>query len=335
MRTAVATTGKSGWRAAGLLALLLCACGTAESPSPPARLQFGMDLWAGYFPAAIADHQGLMAAEGVALDITVARDTRSLIARFAAGDYDIIGVSLGDALTLTHARPDVIVLVVTNESAGGDQVLRGPNAPPLGARPAKPVRVGTAMAGFGELFLQTWMAAENLEPAQVLWSNVDASDVPKALIEGRIDYGHTWEPYASDAVAAGATRVFSSAETPGLILDVLLTTRERVEQEPEAFRAFLRAWFAADQQWRNDPDAGSAAAAARLGLAPTQVSLDGIRRFALEDNQRVMAGGADAPLASLLRRYADFFVERGSLSTPPDPAAMFDPTLLPDATPPP
>ncbi len=330
MRTAVATQGKRGWRAAALMALLLCACGTAEAPAAPVALRLGMDLWAGYFPAVIAERTGLMAAEGVALDVVPSRDTNGLIAEFAAGRYDLIAVSLGDAITLTRSRPDVVVLLVADESAGGDQLLR---APGVAADAPPPRRYGTNLGGFGELFIRAWHEREGIAPGDVIWTNVDASDVPAALAEGRIDFGHTWQPYADQAAAAGATRVFSSADTPGLILDVVLATRAGLQRQPEAYRGFVRAWFAAERRWRDDPAAGNADAAVALGLDPAQVSLEGVKLYTLEDNRQAMAGGRDAPLASLIDRYAGFFVQRGSLSTPPDAEAMFDPTLLPDAAP--
>lgn len=329
MRRAVATQVKKGWRAAALLALLLCACGKAQAPDKPASLRLGMDLWAGYFPAVIAKQEGLMAAEGVALDVTLAKDTRSLIARFAAGDFDLIGVSLGDAITLSQARPDLVVLVVSNESAGGDQVLRGRDAPAIDRSGQRPLRVATSFGGFGELFLQTWMGAAGIDPQQVAWANVDASDIPAALAEGRIDYGHTWQPYAAEAVAAGAVPVFTSAETPGLILDVVLATRAGLARQPEAYQAFLRAWFEAQHRWRADPEAGNAAVAAALGLDPATISLQGVKLYSVEDNRQAMAGGKDSPLASLVTRYADFFIERGSLSAPPDATTMIDASLLP------
>lgn len=328
MRTAVATQGKASRMAGLLLALLLCACGTADTPETTTPLRLGMDLWAGYFPAAIAEHDGLMAAEGVGLEVVTSRDTNGLIADFAAGKYDLIAVSLGDAIILSRNRPDVVVLLVADESAGGDQLLRAPNAR---TDSAVPPRFGTNLGGFGELFIRAWLEREGIAPGSVLWANVDAADVPAALAEGRIDFGHTWQPYADDAAAGGATPVFSSADTPGLILDVMLTTRAGLARHPEAYRGFVRAWFAAEERWRADPAAGNAAAAAALGLDPATISLAGVKRYSLDDNRQAMAGGADSPLASLITRYSAFFVERGSLSTPPDPTAMFDAALLPEA----
>lgn len=330
MNRAVAMQAGPGWRIAALVGLL-CACACSPPPEP-VPLRFGMDVWPGYFPAVLAERQGLMADHGVALEVVPTRDTKALLAEFTAGRYELVAVSLGDALTLGHGRTDLVVLLVADESAGGDQLLRAPgraaDAPP-------PHRYGTSLGGFGELFVRAWHEREGIDPRHVVWADVDASAVPGALAEGRIDFGHTWQPYAGEAVAAGATMVFSSAETPGLVLDVVLTTRAALERKPEALRGFARAWFIAAERWLADPPAGHAIAAEALGLDPAEVSLDGVKLYRLEDNHHAMAGGPDAPLAALIDRYADFFVERGSLSRPPEASTLFAPGLLPAATEPP
>ena len=311
---------------AALAGLLLAAC--APAPPPPTPLRFGMDVWPGYFPAVIAEREGGMARRGVALTVEPVRDTSTLLADFAAGRYDLIGVSLGDAITLGLSRPDLVVLLVADESTGGDMLLRAPGAM-AAADGVGPLRVGTNLGGFGELFVRKWLTQHGIAPIRVAWTDVDASEIPAALAEGRIDYGHTWQPHAAQAIAQGATPVFSSAETPGLILDVVLTTRATVARKPEALRAFSEAWFEAAERWQADPASGNALATTALGLPASAASLEGIALFGLAENRRVMAGGEAAPLALLIRRYSDFFVESGAISVPPTATAMFDPHLLP------
>lgn len=309
-----------------LLVALLFACRPAPAPET-VPLRFGMGLWPGHFPAIIAERKGLMAERGIALQIDTADDTKALIAEFAAGGYDLAAVSLGDAITLSRSRPDLVVLLVADESTGGDQVLRSQRleGDPLSANP---LRLGTTLGGFGELFLDTWVEQADVDRRRVLWTNVDGSEIPKALAEGRIDIGHTWQPYANQAQALGATTIFSSADSPGLILDVVLTTRAALASKPEAIRGFAAAWFEATEYWRANGAEGDALVAEALGLAPGSISLEGVSLYGLDDNRHVMAGGADAPLAMVIGRYSDFFIERGSLSAPPDAAAMFDPALL-------
>lgn len=330
MRSRLARKGCPGVLAIALAALL-CACGTAEAPAPPQTLRLALDVWPGFFPATIAERDGLMAEEGVRLDIRMERDFGSLIADFAGDRHDLIAASLGDAITLSRSRPDVIVLIVTNESSGADVLLKRRDLQ-IDRSGDQTLRLGTNLGGFGELFMRTWLDREGIDPRRVAWANVDASDVAAALASDTIDVGHTWQPYAKAAIESGAEVVFTSAETPGLILDTVLTTRKTLARHPEAIQGFVRAWFRASDRWDTDRDAGTRVVAEALQRHPDTLTLDGVTLYTLADNHRVMAGGANAPLASLIRRYSDFFVERGSLSRPPDAVAMFDPSLLPPDT---
>lgn len=308
-----------------LAALALAGCDGAPRDNAPVPLRLGMDAWPGYFPAVLAERQGLMAAEGITLDVVPMPDTQSLIAGFAAGRFDLAAVSLGDAIILQRNRPDLIVLLVSNESTGGDQLMGRGGAALDGDGP---LRIGTHLGGFGELFVSEWLERTGVDPARIVWTNVNASDVPMALHEGRIDLGHTWQPHA-DAAAQGAVAVFTSAETPGLIVDVVLTTRSVATRHPEAVRGFARAWFTALERWQAEPAAGHALAEAALGLEAGSSALDGIQLYGLDDNRRLMRGGSDAPLVSVVDRYADFFIERGRLAVRPDSTTMLDATLLP------
>ena len=305
--------------------LLLAACGADERSAVPPPLRVGIDLWPGFFPIAIAQQQGLLAQRGVEVEVHLASDTDALSGEFAAGNHDIIGVALGDAITLSRIQPDVVVLLVTDESTGGDVVMRRQGFVDDGR---SPLRIGTNIGGFGELFLQTYVERAGLNPARMVWSDIDAWQVPQALRDGSLDFAHTWQPYTITALADGATTVFTSAETPGLIPSVYLTTRAVMETREAELRLMTEAWFEASAWWRNNPDSGNAIAAAALKLDPKSVSLQGVRPYTQADNRAAMTGGPAAPLAKLIDQYSTFFVERGSLSTPPQATRMLHPELF-------
>ncbi len=316
------------WRCAIALAaacVLLAACGDRGKEAAPTPLRVGIDVWPGYYPIAIAQQQGFLAKRGVDVSVYSTQDTNALLAEFAAGKHDIIGVALGDAITLSRVRPDVVVLMITDESAGGDEVLQRADFVDDGA---SLVRVGTNMGGFGELFLRTYVERQGLDPKRLVWIDTDGSQVPEALARGALDIGHTWQPYTKQSRERGAKTLFSSVDTPGLILDVYLTTRPVVETRGEELQKLTDAWFEAAEWWKANPAQGDAVAAAALKIDPTTVSLQGVRLYTRDDNHAATTGGPAAPLAKLIDRYSAFFIERGSLSTPPEAMRMMHPELF-------
>lgn len=313
-------------RAGGFALLVALAAAVACSPAPapppePRTLRLAMDYWAGYYPAVLADELGYLREEGLALALTMPSDTDAMLAEFAAGRHDLVGTALGDLIVLSRTRADIRVLLVADESSGGDALLARPGLDDA----TRPLRVGTNIGGFGELFLEEAWRAMGLGPDDIRLLEVEGADVPAALAAGRIDLGHTWEPYVSEAEALGAVRRFDSSATPGLIPDVIATRAEVARERPDDLRAFNRAWFRASAWWATHPDEGNALLERRLGLAPGSVSLKGVALLDLEANRRTQSG----PLVEVIERYSAYFVRSGVLLATPDADAMPLVELLP------
>ncbi len=313
---------------AGAAALGLAACGQPAAPdATPAPLRLAMDLWPGYYPAVLADELGYLAEAQVRVQFSFPANTDSMIADFAAGHVDIIAVAMGDLINATHGRAAVQVFMVADESAGGDAVL---------ARPAVDLKgkgrllLATNLGGFGELLMREFVQRQGVDPHRVAWINADAADVPRLLAAGDIDIGHTWEPYASEAEAAGAVRLFSSADTPGLIPDVLAASRATVERRQAELKRFSAAWLRAADWWVDHLDEGAQRIAKRLQSDAAKISLKGVKLMRLADNRRLLgAGGQAAELAAVVKRYSAFFLDRGALARPVEPADLLRGDLLP------
>lgn len=313
---------------AGVASLLGQGCRpAAESSAMPEPLRLAIDLWPGYLPAVLADELGWLRPAGVALKLAFPADTDRMIADFAAGQYDLMGASLGDLIAVTRGHLGAQVLVVCDESSGGDAVLlrRG-----LSLEVDRPLRIGTNLGGFGEVFLQEFIAQRQLQHKRWTWLNVDAADVPRLLASDALDVGHTWEPYASQAVAAGASRLFSSGETPGLVADVLVASHAAVQRRRPVLRAFIQQWFRAVDWWSANPLGAVQMIARRLNLEPAKVSLQGVRLLNLWQNRRMLGAAGTAPsLGPVVQRYSEFFVAKGTVGRPLDPAELLHPELLP------
>lgn len=305
-------------------------CDARPQAPAPARppLRLAMDLWAGYFPALLADELGYFKDAGLQVRISLPGNTDRMLAEFAAGRHDLVALALADLVNLSRGGQAVRVVLQSDESAGGDQLLRRP-----GIDLQKPrLVVGTNLGGFGELFVREFLARRAIPPERVAWVNVDAADVPAALQTGQIDIGHSWDPYVAAAVAAGALPVFSSRDTPGLVPDVVVTMQATAERRHAELRAFTAAWFRAQAWWQAHPEEGNRRLAQRLQQTPQWVAaaLQGVRLTSLDENRRLLgAGGAPPGLAPTLARYNDFFTARGTLTRPILPGDVLRADLLP------
>lgn len=312
------------------LGVLLVATGCRPSPPKPTRsppLRVGLDLWAGFYPLVIADAQGFLAAENVAVDLRFPQDTHRMIAEFAARQHDLICVSAGDIILTTRIDPSLRLILQSDESVGGDAILaRQPFTPAQ----LKGKRIGTSLGGFGEFFVRQFLDNLGVAPGEVALVNANAAMIPSLLASGEIDLGHTWEPYATQARAGGYHELYSSRATPHLIFDGVVVHASLIEKRPRDLQGFVRAWFRAVDWWKTHEAEGNALVERRLKLPPGSVSLKGIRLLDRADNQ--LSFGPDlnsGPLGTALRRQVDFFINRGALGRRVTPAEMLDPRFLP------
>ena len=295
-------------------------CPPPTPPPPPRPLHVAVDLWPGYYPLILAQERGYLREEGVEVEIVIPQDTDAMLSDFAAGSYDAVAVALGDVINVTQRNPEICVVLVSDESAGGDALVgREPLTDPTDL---SGMRIGTNLGGFGEVFVREFLRRRQVAPTDVELLHVDAAQVPTLLSEGKLDAAHTWQPYVSQAVDAGHSVWFSSADTPGLIPDTFAFQAKVLrEREPEV-RAFLRAWFRAVADWQDDFEGGRAAIAKRLDVAPETITLEGIRLLDRQQNARAFDPDARGSLHAVTQRYVDFFLERGYLSQPVDPATL-------------
>ena len=303
--------------------LLTPGCRPRDETPPAPPLRVAIDLWAGYYPLIIADEQGYLREEKVRVDVQIPGDTHGMIADFAARKYDLIGVSLADVILTTRVAPDIRMILNSDESAGADMIFG--TQPLAGSAQLHGKRIGTTLGGFGELFVRQFLERQGLRPDEVTLVNVDAANVPDLMKRGEIDVGHTWEPYAAAARAAGYRTWFTSANTPGLIVDGLMTRTAIIRDRPAELHGLARAWFRAVEWWQAHPAEGNALVEHRLKLAPGSVSLAGIKLLGREENRRVFAV---TPLPGAMRRacslYVEFFIAAGTLSQRLPPDALLD-----------
>ena len=311
--------------------LLLCVCCSRASAVPAgaqSRLQVGVDLWAGYYPALLAEQLGYFKDEQVAVDLSIPEDTDQLLVDFAAGSLDGIGVSLGDTINVVEAHSDAHIVLISDVSDGADMVLSLPPVAKVDDLRGK--TVGTNLGGFGEVFVRRMLDDYDIPPTTVKVINVDAAQAVERLISGELAAVHTWEPYAARAHAAGAKTLYTSHDADGLIMDGFMFSGETLRARPAAVRGFLRAWFRAEQHWQTHPAEDDEWLAARLATAPGTVNRSGIHLLSLaEEHQVFERGPTNRSAYHVLEQFVDYFLSRGTLSAAPNLDQLLDARFLP------
>ena len=149
----------------------------------------------------------------------------------------------------------------------------------------------------------------------------------------------SFEPVCSVLLAQGARRLFSSADAPGLIVDVLAVRAEVADHHGPALRSLVASLFRARADWLSGPATIAPLLTPRLRLPPAEVvrAFEGVLLPDLAAN-RDWLGGRTPALVATARRVTTVMQRAGLLAADADPLAatagdaLADPRFLPTAT---
>ncbi|MEP0868521.1 ABC transporter substrate-binding protein [Trichocoleus desertorum AS-A10] len=314
-----------------LLSMLLCvACHSSTSVTPQSNqppLKVGYSLWPGYFPMVIAQEKGFFAEQGVNVEPVYSENYLEPISNFSAGQTDGVTLAMGSLMGIIGQNPDIQMVMLTDQSAGSDALVVQPEI--TGAKDLKGKRIGAKLGDFGELFVRQLMEAHNLTSDDFTLVNMEGESVPARLQSGDIQAGHTWDPYATQAVRTGAHTLFTSKETPGLIPSGIVFHSSVIRDRPQELKAFMKAWFQAQDYWLTHPQEGAALIAQALKLKTADVSTAGVQLMTLPKNLKALTPGTTTEsLYYTAQLYADFFIRTGGLSTAPEVEKLIVPSFV-------
>lgn len=271
--------------AALLAAALLPSCGASERPP----LSIGINFWPGYEYFYLAQELGYFADAGLdarIVEFTSLADTRRA---FERGQIDGMFATLVEMLQARQncARLPQVVLV-TDYSNGGDVVIAGPGV--SGLADLRGRRVGVEPGSLNCFVLARALESAGLAYEDVVSVPMSPQAMEAGLVAGEVDAVVAYPPVSVHLLADPDCHVlFSSADIPGEVLDVLLMDAPVLAERGSDIERLLAAYGRA-VAWA---DAHAAEAfeimARREGLSPPEFA------SILEDDIRLVRLAEQAP----------------------------------------
>jgi NitT/TauT family transport system substrate-binding protein len=309
-----------------IVTFLLSACSTAapaEDARPPLRI--AVNLWPGLYPAAIAQEQGFFAKHNVPVELVYYESYPQTYADLVSGKVDGVSAIVGDLLLISN-QTNIKFIFAVDASDGADEIIAGPDI----QSPADLIgkRIGVGFGTYGELFVRTLLEQNGIPVSSVTFVNIPAENAVDAF-PSKVDAIHTYEPYATATLAKGGHVLFTSSETPNLMLGAMTFPASLVKNRPQDFQAFTDAWFEATDWMFANPDQVPTVVAKGFGLKPEDIWFGGDKVFTRAESQMLMQPGTDSSSAYFITQlYIDFLVTSGSLTKKPDLQILIDPSFL-------
>lgn len=240
------------------VAALALAWSTPPAAAQQKEFKVAFAPYIGYEPLLWMKNSGVLKKwadkYGIEIDVVVANDYVAGLTQFTGGEIDAFATTSLDALTMPAAGGvDTSIFLITDFSAGNDQIL---------SRTAKSMKdltgqtVWVMQFTISHYMLQRALAINGMPLDSITPSNLSDADQATAYIaRPEIEHIVTFKP-ASTAMfdsVPGTTEIFSSAEIPHEIMDILIAKTDTLKASPEFAKALTGAWYEAMTELHGGP----------------------------------------------------------------------------------
>jgi NitT/TauT family transport system substrate-binding protein len=252
--------------AAALAAIL-----AAARPASAATVNLGYSDWPGWVAWQVAIDKGWLKQAGLDVNFDWFDYSASMDA-FVAGKIDGDFVTNGDALVTGAGGARNVTILVTDYSNGNDMIIARPGIKSM--QELKGKKIGVEIGLVDHLLLLDGLKKAGLSQNDVTLVNSKTNETPQVLASGQVDAIAAWQPNSGMAMKAvpGARPVYTSAQAPGLIYDVLIVSPASLSAHRGEYVKLIALWDRV-VKYINDPATQEDAVgimAARVGLTPAQ-----------------------------------------------------------------
>lgn len=251
-----------------LVAAALVLLGACAPPDQPLRV--GITPWPGYEYLHLAREKGFFEAEGVNVRLVEFGSLRDQRRAFHRAQIDGGALTLVESIQLRHESiVDLEVACVVDFSSGADVILARPDiadVPDLRGR-----RIGVEAGSLSHYMVARALELHGMSISDVKLVLVHQADMRSAYESGSVDAVVSYPPSSTAFERDGrAHPVFTSAEIPGEIADVVAFSKETVRKRPEDVAAVVRAFFRAVDYAQEHPEEATAIMSEREGIKPEE-----------------------------------------------------------------
>lgn len=257
-------------------------------------LKVGYSDWPGWVAWQVAIDKGWFKEAGVPVTFEWFDYSASMDA-FAAGKIDAVTMTNGDALVTGAAGGKSVMVMLTDYSNGNDMIIGKPGVRSIKALKGK--KVAVEMGFVEHLLLLNGLKKAGMKESDVTLVNAKTNEMPQMLASGDVDAIGAWQPIAGQTMKSvpGARPIYTSADEPGLIYDVLAVNPASAKQRRADWIKVVKVWDRV-VKYINDPKTQPDAVkimAARVGVSPETYLplLKGTKLLSLDEAKKIYVKG--------------------------------------------
>ena len=287
----------------------------------------GYSNWAGWWPWAIAEQEGLFAKNNVNVEMKWFDGYLASMEAFAAGQLDGNCQTLNDTISFAaDAVNGEVAILVNDNSAGNDKIIVAEEINTIEDLKGKKVAVEEGVVD--DFLLTLALESKGMKRDDVEIVPLETGAAAAAFASGQTDAVGAFPPFWLTALKReGSKELISSAEFPGAIPDLLVVSQKLIDEQPDKAQALVNTWFDVLDFMEQNPAKADEIMAARADVTTEELQLfkEGTKMFTIEDNLEAFSEGDSMkhmPFAA--PQMAEFMVDVGFIPEAPDLTKILD-----------
>ena len=254
------------------LLLALLAVTSAFSPLSQAEpLKVAYSDWPGWVAWEIGIQKGWFKEAGVDIEFTWFDYVPSMDA-YVAGKVDAVCMTNGDALVTGATGKPSVGILINDFSNGNDMVVAAPGISDIKGLKGK--KIGVEEGFVSHLLLLTGLQKNGMTADDVTLVNTPTNETPQVFASKAVDAITAWQPNSGQALKAvpGSKPVFTSADAPGIIYDLLYVSPESLEKRRPDWEKVVKVWYRIAEYIADEEhlDEVTKILAGRVGIKPEE-----------------------------------------------------------------
>lgn len=249
------------------------------------KIVIGITPWPGYMPLIVARDKGYFKEAGLDVEIKNYPGLLELSKDYVAGKMQGRANITLDAVQEYFGGFEHRAVMTIDYSNGADAILARKEIQTV--KDFRGKQVAYEPGALEEFFL-TWVLEEHeMTLEDIIPVQADPEESAKLLKAGKVDAAVSYEPYISQHLRTpDFSTVYSSADAPGLISDILTFRADFIKSYPETVEAFMHAYFKALAFCKEHPAEAHALTAKEYHDTPESIAeqLQGLKLLDEKDN---------------------------------------------------
>ena len=300
----------------------------SDNPTPEEKaIVIGYSNWAGWWPWAIAEQEGMFAKNNVNVEMKWFDGYLESMEAFAAGQLDGNCQTLNDTISFAaDAVNGEVAILVNDNSAGNDKIIVAEDINTIEDLKGKKVAVEEGVVD--DFLLTLALESKGMKRSDVKIVPLETGAAAAAFASGQADAVGAFPPFWLTALKReGSKELISSAEFPGAIPDLLVVSQKLIDEQPDKAQALVNTWYDVMDFMAQNPEKADEIMATRAGVTTEELQLfkKGTKMFTIEDNLTAFSDGDSMkhmPYAA--PQMAEFMIEVGFIPEAPDLTKILD-----------